>query len=59
VRKIPFMLVVGDREQESGEVGVREHRAGDTGAVALDDFLNRISDLIAGRVLTQDQDLKG
>ena len=31
LRKVPFMLVVGDREQESGEVGVREHRAGDTG----------------------------
>ena len=31
VRKVPFMLVVGDREQEAGEVGVREHRAGDTG----------------------------
>ena len=27
LRKIPFMLVVGDREQEAGEVGVREHRA--------------------------------
>ena len=52
VRKAPFMLVVGDREQEAGEVGVREHRAGDTGAVALDDFLHRISDLIATRSLT-------
>ena len=52
VRKVPFMLVVGDREQESGEVGVREHRAGDTGAVALDDFVRRISDLIATRSLT-------
>ena len=27
LRKIPYMLVVGDREQEAGEVGVREHRA--------------------------------
>jgi threonyl-tRNA synthetase len=52
VRKVPFMLVVGDREQEAGEVGVREHRAGDTGAVALDDFLARISDLINTRSLT-------
>jgi len=54
VRKVPFMLVVGDREQESGEVGVREHRAGDTGAVAFDDFLRRISDLIASRALNAD-----
>jgi threonyl-tRNA synthetase len=54
VRKLPFMLVVGDREQESGEVGVREHRAGDAGAVALDEFLRRISDLIASRALNAD-----
>jgi threonyl-tRNA synthetase len=52
VRKVPFMLVVGDREQESGEVGVREHRAGDTGAVVLDDFVTRISELIASRSLS-------
>ena len=52
VRKVPFMLVVGDREQESGEVGVREHREGDTGAVALDDFVRRVSDLIASRSLS-------
>ena len=31
LRKIPYMLVVGDREAEAGEVGVREHRGGDTG----------------------------
>jgi threonyl-tRNA synthetase len=52
VRKAPFMLVVGDREQDAGEVGVREHRAGDTGAVPLEDFLRRICDLIATRALS-------
>ena len=30
------MLVVGDREAETGEVAVREHREGDTGAEAVD-----------------------
>jgi threonyl-tRNA synthetase len=52
LRKVPFMLVVGDREQESGEVGVREHRAGDTGATATEDFLRRIVNLISSRSLT-------
>jgi threonyl-tRNA synthetase len=52
LRKVPFMLVVGDRERESGQVGVREHRAGDTGAVAVDDFLARVMDLIGTRALT-------
>ncbi len=51
LRKVPFMLVAGDREQEAGEVGVREHRAGDTGAVSVDAFLQRIGELIATRAL--------
>ena len=38
LRKIPFMLVVGDREAEQGTVAVREHRKGDTGSVAVADF---------------------
>ena len=39
--KIPFMLVVGDREAESGAVAVRSRRGGDEGAVPLDAFLAR------------------
>ncbi|MEA2199233.1 MAG: threonyl-tRNA synthetase [Solirubrobacteraceae bacterium] len=40
--KIPYMLVVGDREQEAGEVSLREHRRGDTGSVAVEDFIERV-----------------
>jgi threonyl-tRNA synthetase len=42
VRKIPYMLVVGDREADQRQVSVREHRHGDEGAVALDDFATRL-----------------
>ena len=42
LRKIPFMLVVGDREQSSGTVSVREHRAGDTGSMSVGDFSERL-----------------
>ena len=38
LRKIPYMLVVGDREQRDGTVSVREHRAGDTGSVPVGEF---------------------
>ncbi|MDQ5808193.1 MAG: threonine--tRNA ligase [Actinomycetota bacterium] len=38
LRKIPYMLVVGDREAEDGTVAVREHRKGDTGSVAVTEF---------------------
>jgi threonyl-tRNA synthetase len=42
LRKIPYMLVVGDREAEQDEVSVREHRAGDTGAVSVQAFAQRV-----------------
>jgi threonyl-tRNA synthetase len=41
LRKIPYMLVVGDREQESGEVSLREHRQGDAGSVTVEEFAMR------------------
>ena len=34
VRKVPYMLVVGDNEAEAGEVAVRRHREGDLGSRA-------------------------
>jgi threonyl-tRNA synthetase len=38
LRKIPYMLVVGEREQGEGAVAVREHRAGDLGSMSGADF---------------------
>ena len=46
LQKIPFMLVVGDREAENGTVAVRNRKHGDQGAKPLDDFLSRIRELI-------------
>ena len=43
LRKIPYMLVVGDREAESDEVSVREHRGGDAGAVPVHAFAERLA----------------
>jgi len=43
LRKVPYMLVVGDREAESGTVAVREHRRGDTGSVAVAEFAERVA----------------
>ena len=39
MQKIPYMLVVGDREAEAGAVSVRSRSEGDKGAVALDDLV--------------------
>ena len=37
--RIPYMLVVGQKEEEDGTVAVRSRAAGDEGAKALDDFI--------------------
>jgi threonyl-tRNA synthetase len=42
LRKIPYMLVVGDRESDSGEVSVRAHRGGDAGAEPVAAFAQRV-----------------
>ncbi|MBE0467630.1 MAG: threonine--tRNA ligase, partial [Candidatus Desulforudis sp.] len=42
VQKIPYMLVVGDRELESGTVAVRHRAEGDLGAMTLDAFSERV-----------------
>jgi threonyl-tRNA synthetase len=49
VQKVPYMLVVGDQEQEAGAVAVRRHREGDQGAEAIDEFARRAQDEIAER----------
>jgi threonyl-tRNA synthetase len=38
-QKVPYMLVVGDKEIEADSVGVRERLAGDIGAMTVDDFV--------------------
>jgi threonyl-tRNA synthetase len=39
-KKIPFMLIVGEREAAENHVSVRKHGQGDQGTVSLDDFVN-------------------
>jgi len=47
--KVPFMLVVGEREAASRSVAVRRRDAGDTGTVPLDDFIRQVKGLIDSR----------
>jgi threonyl-tRNA synthetase len=42
LRKIPYMLVVGEREQSDGSVSVREHHGGDLGALSTAEFARRV-----------------
>jgi threonyl-tRNA synthetase len=52
LQKIPFMLVLGDREMEEGKVAVRERSRGDIGAMTLAEFKEMAQRLIDSRALT-------
>ncbi|EEG76453.1 threonine--tRNA ligase [Dethiobacter alkaliphilus] len=49
VQKVPYMLVVGDKEMEAGQVSVRERAAGDVGSMEVDAFLAKITAEIANK----------
>jgi threonyl-tRNA synthetase len=51
VGKVPFMLVVGDQEMESGSVAVRNRRRGDEGQSTVEDFEKRLERLIREKTL--------
>jgi threonyl-tRNA synthetase len=49
LKKVPFMLVVGDQEASEGQVAVRKHREGDLGTQAVSDFAASLSAAILAR----------
>jgi threonyl-tRNA synthetase len=50
-KKIPYMLVIGDKEAQSGGVSVRNRFQGDEGAQSLESFLEKIEGLILSRAV--------
>jgi threonyl-tRNA synthetase len=49
LRKVPYMLVVGDREAHEGAVAVRRHGAGDEGTQPLAEVAARLAGEVAER----------
>ena len=49
MQKVPYMLVVGDREAESGKVAVRTRAGEDLGAMSFEDFAAKIGDEIKNK----------
>jgi threonyl-tRNA synthetase len=50
LQKIPYMLVVGDREAQAGEVSVRHRKHGDQGTQKLEAFLEKLERTIKTKV---------
>ena len=50
MEKVPYMLIIGEKEAESGQVAVRRRDKGDMGAVAVDEFISTVLADIADKV---------
>ncbi len=49
ISKIPCMIVIGQKEQESGEVSLRRHRIGDEGRFSVSGLIQKLQKEITGR----------
>jgi len=49
LQKLPYMLIVGDREQEHTNVAVRDRSEGDLGPMNIADFAGRVRKLVESR----------
>jgi threonyl-tRNA synthetase len=52
LKKVPYMLVVGEKEKAANTISVRQHKKGDLGAMGRDTFLAKILDTIQRKSLT-------
>jgi threonyl-tRNA synthetase len=50
VKKIPFMLIVGEREAAEHQVAIRQHGKGDQGSVSLEDFVTKFREECAAPI---------
>jgi len=50
LEKVPYMLIIGDKEAEQGTVGVRSRKEGDLGSMDVNVFISRIEDEIKNKI---------
>jgi threonyl-tRNA synthetase len=51
MKKIPFMLIVGEKEELDNSVSIRKHGEGDQGVMSILDFVNKINEEIKQSIL--------
>ncbi|MCW8108784.1 threonine--tRNA ligase [Alteromonas ponticola] len=51
LKRVPYMLVIGDKEVEAGEVAVRTRKGDDLGKMSLDAFMDKIQQEIADKLI--------
>lgn len=48
-QKVPYMIVVGEKEKEANKISVRQHRKGDLGSFEIEDFISKIIEEIKNK----------
>ena len=43
LEKVPYMLVLGDKDQEKGVISVRDRKTGETAQMVLDEFIEKLT----------------
>jgi len=51
LQKVPFILILGDKEAATNSVSVRTRGKGDQGGVAVEEFVTRAKALVAGHAM--------
>src|SRR5690606_1249704 len=52
LQKVPYMIILGEKEQTAGNISVRRHKKGDLGSLSLSDFITKIKEEIKTKDLT-------
>ncbi|MBI4810532.1 MAG: threonine--tRNA ligase, partial [Ignavibacteriales bacterium] len=51
-KKVPYMLVVGEKEKNNNTIALRQHKKGDLGEIRIDQFIKKLTKEISERSLT-------
>ena len=49
LKRVPYLLVVGDKEMENGEISIRTRGGEDLGKMSVDDFIATLSEEVNSR----------
>jgi threonyl-tRNA synthetase len=50
MQKIPYLLIIGDKEIAAGAVGVRQRGKGDLGAMPVEEFLKKVEEEVKTKI---------
>ena len=51
-QKVPYMIIIGEKEQNADNISVRQHKKGDLGAFNLSEFIDKLASEIKNKDYT-------